>query len=50
MPSHMPTPMERSVRGEIPLSAESHKILNTTEPVLCNKITKALLSVDTSFL
>lgn len=50
MPSHVPTPMERSVRGEMPLSAESHKVLSTAEPGLCNKITKALLSVDTSFL
>ena len=50
LPSHMPTPMELSVRGAAVLSPESCKILDTTEPGLCNKITKALLSVDTSFL
>lgn len=50
MPTHMPTPLERCVRGELPLSDESHTLLSTTEPGLCNKITKALLSVDTSFL
>jgi cohesin loading factor subunit SCC2 len=50
MPTHMPTPLERCVRGELPLSPESRKLLSTAEPGLCNKITKALLSVDTSFL
>lgn len=50
LPAHIPTPVERISLGQTELSSDSRKLLSTTDPELCSKITQALLSVDSSFL
>ena len=50
LPSPLPTPLEEIVQGTRKISNESKKLLDSTNPVLCSRITEALLSADISFL
>lgn len=50
LPTYLPTPLEATVLGQGELRNESRRLLNSTDPQLYSQITKALSSVDTSFL
>lgn len=50
LPTYIPTPLESTIRGCEELKTETNRLLNTSDPQLCTQITKALSSVDTSFL
>ena len=50
LPSALPTPLEATVLGKKKISDESKKLLESTNPVLCSRITEALLATDISFL
>ena len=50
LPSHLPTPIERTVLGGTGLSDGAKKVLNKSNPMLTAQVTQALLSVDCNFL
>lgn len=50
LPTHFPTPMEQQTLGKMGLKGDSAKWLNNVDPALCNKISQALMTVDSSFL
>lgn len=50
LPTYLPTPLEATVLGQGELRNESRRLLNSTDPQLYSQITKALSTVDTSFL
>lgn len=50
LPTPLPTPLEGIVLGKRKLSDESKKLLDSTNTVLCSRITEALLAADISFL
>ncbi len=50
LPSGLPTSVERCALGSKGISADTRRLLNTTDPVITAKITEALLSVDCTFL
>ncbi|XP_064386068.1 nipped-B-like protein isoform X2 [Halichondria panicea] len=50
LPCGLPTSVERCALGTKGISADTRRLLNTTDPIITAKITEALLSVDCSFL
>lgn len=46
----MPTTAEQCALGTKGISADTRRLLNTVDPIVVEKITQALLSVDCSFL